>query len=204
MRLLPLAMLSASICGGGESLSVDSSAGGALVWPQPHQMSANRDALRLHPDFVLVHAAEDVIKDPTAATARLPATLRRFSKIIERMGNRSLSRQENIYEDVSQQDTLRALRIRVDSLSDADEVPTIDTDYSYSLRVRSGDASLQARSVFGVMYGLESFVQLLQRHAAGGLVLPHSIIDINDAPQYKWQTLVYLIPPITQAIISIN
>ncbi len=187
MRLLPLAMLSASICGGGESLSVDSSAGGALVWPQPHQMSANGDALRLHPDFVLVHAAEDVIKDPTAATARLPATLRRFSKIIERMGNRSLSRQENIYEDVSQQDTLRALRIRVDSLSAADEVPTIDTDYSYSLRVRSGDASLQARSVFGVMYGLESFVQLLQRHAAGGLVLPHSIIDINDAPQYKWR-----------------
>ena len=81
------------------------------------------------------------------------------------MGVRNLvtpSHQESIDEEVFQQATLRSLRIRMGNSSDADDVPTIDTDYSYSLRVRPGNALLQARSVFGVMYGLESFV----RHSA--------------------------------------
>ena len=179
-------MCAASACKTGESLSADSA--GTLVWPLPQQLSAHGGVLRLHQDFALVdHAGADGV----AATARLPATLQRFSELLERMGVRDVGRQE-FHEGTgsvggSPGATLRALRIRMGNSSGADDAPTIDTDYSYSLRVRTADALLQAQSVFGVMYGLETFVQLLKRGARGDLVLPHSTIDINDAPQYKWR-----------------
>jgi len=63
----------------------------------------------------------------------------------------------------------------------------IDTDYSYSLSIDAGETEgvITARSVYGALYGLESFSQL----AAAG-ALPGADIQITDAPQYSWRGLM--------------
>ena len=86
---------------------------------------------------------------------------------------------------------LRELRMHVMS---RDEHLGMTTDYSYNLTVVSSSnresaavADVRCASIFGCMYGLESFVQLLD--AERGELL-HSSVDIVDAPDYAWRGLM--------------
>jgi hypothetical protein len=63
-------------------------------------------------------------------------------------------------------------------VANADEQLNGDTDYSYSLSLsEDGSAVASAQSIFGAMYALESFTQLLDEET--GTVL-HSSVSITD------------------------
>ena len=68
------------------------------------------------------------------------------------------------------------------------------TDYSYNLTVTGEAAAVRCPSIYGCMYGLESFVQLLDTEH--GMVVHSSVeitenhIEITDAPDYVWRGLM--------------
>lgn len=68
--------------------------------------------------------------------------------------------------------------------------PSKATDYSYHLHLNGTSvATLTSKSVFGTLYGLESFLQLLTP-AAGSLSVAHASIDIHDVPENVWRGLM--------------
>jgi hexosaminidase len=72
-------------------------------------------------------------------------------------------------------------------VEDADETLSATTDYSYDILVSPGASpSLRARSVYGALYAMESFVQLF---TPGG-VLKATHVELHDAPAYSWRGLM--------------
>ena len=63
------------------------------------------------------------------------------------------------------------------------------TDYSYTVNVEAGAPTAHAtcQSIYGCMYALETFSQLLDM-SRGELV--HSHVAIADAPDYAWRGLM--------------
>lgn len=150
-----------------------------LLWPLPLHMDAEGPPLPLHDSFAITH--DGVAR---GSSARLPATVARFMRTVAALRSAAPPLRR------SGSGSLRQLTVVVADLADADAPPTVRTDYSYTLRVGlAGNATLAAPSVFGAIYGLESFVHLLQPQPSlnNALALPHAAIEIRDAPQYRWR-----------------
>ena len=65
------------------------------------------------------------------------------------------------------------------------------TDYSYHLRLNgTSDATLTSNSIFGTVYGLETFIQLLVPGTQGGLVVAQGNVEVHDAPANVWRGLM--------------
>jgi hypothetical protein len=68
---------------------------------------------------------------------------------------------------------------------------TISTDESYSIKVVAPSATLKANTVWGALYGLETFSQLVRYNAASGA---HEIVNasltIQDEPRFPWRGLL--------------
>ena len=185
-----LVLAAAACCGcAGESSGAREADGAPLLWPLPLHLDASGPPLPLHDSFTIVH-------DKADRSARLPATAARFMRTVASLrstatgSSGSGSGSGSGSTGSGSAAALRQLRVVVADLSDSDAVPNARTDYSYTLRVdRAGNATLAAPSVFGAIYGLESFVHLLQPQPSlnDALALPHSSIAIRDAPQYKWR-----------------
>lgn len=60
-------------------------------------------------------------------------------------------------------------------------------DESYSLRVTAGGATLSAPTVYGVLRGLETFVQLIEQGPTGFAV---RAATITDRPRFPWRGLL--------------
>jgi hypothetical protein len=90
-------------------------------------------------------------------------------------------------ESEAQHGVLQRLDIDVADLDDSP--PSISTDYSYALRVASGEtnATITAPSIYGAMYALETFVQLCDVELG---VLVASSIEVTDAPEFAWRGLM--------------
>eukprot|EP01045_Picozoa_sp_COSAG04_P008688 COSAG04_NODE_487_length_13521_cov_4.344360_2_plen_570_part_00 len=180
MRLLVSATLLVSV-----ALSTTPSRVVGLVWPTPAHVDASGAELALHPDFSL--SAELGLADETrdaapAASSRLHRTIARMGRVVDQLAL-------EVRAADGHRHSLRQLRVVVTQPSAADEQPpNVETDYSYELTVRNATAELRAPSVFGAIYGLESFAQMLQPSSAGeALVLPHDSIALHDAPAYRWR-----------------
>jgi hypothetical protein len=67
-----------------------------------------------------------------------------------------------------------------------------DTVYNYSLTVTNGSATASAPSLFGAIYALETFSQLvyLAPPPGKGLVLQTAELAVIDAPQFSWRGLM--------------
>ncbi len=65
--------------------------------------------------------------------------------------------------------------------------PQLGDDESYSLEVRPDGAALHASTVVGVLRGLETFLQLVER-SADGYAAP--AVVIRDAPRFPWRGLM--------------
>ena len=66
-------------------------------------------------------------------------------------------------------------------------VQSIAEDESYALHVTAQRATLQAATVVGALRGLETFLQLVARDAAGAY-LP--LAEIADQPRFRWRGLL--------------
>mmetsp|Transcript_42112 Transcript_42112/g.82721 ORF Transcript_42112/g.82721 Transcript_42112/m.82721 type:complete len:441 (-) Transcript_42112:324-1646(-) len=67
------------------------------------------------------------------------------------------------------------------SVKSGDLSLTLDTDYSYSLVVEADKATVTATSVYGAMYGMETFAQLTDR----GVFVTGTAI--TDSPRFKFR-----------------
>ena len=67
------------------------------------------------------------------------------------------------------------------------QYPLLDDDESYTLDVSSRQAALSAPTAYGAMYGLETFLQLLE-HDTDGYYIPS--VSIQDKPRFRWRGLM--------------
>lgn len=67
-------------------------------------------------------------------------------------------------------------------------LPQLGDDESYTLEVRTSGAALQAANVVGVLRGLETFLQLVEKQKEGGLAAAG--VKIQDAPRFPWRGLM--------------
>lgn len=77
------------------------------------------------------------------------------------------------------------LRITVDDTTATR--PIFGQDESYSLKVESTSIKLHAKTIFGVMYGMETLYQLLQGDSKN-FYFP--TVTIDDAPRFPWRGLM--------------
>lgn len=66
-------------------------------------------------------------------------------------------------------------------------VQRVGEDESYTLRIDAGGARLEAPTPYGVLRGLETFVQLV-RQGPGGWRLPAALVE--DRPRFPWRGLL--------------
>jgi hexosaminidase len=82
----------------------------------------------------------------------------------------------------SQQQTLE-----IRCAAPAPEIPVLAEDESYSLDLSPARWGLRAPNTLGILHGLETLLQLLQRDGSGWY-LP--VISINDRPRFPWRGLM--------------
>ncbi len=75
----------------------------------------------------------------------------------------------------------------IDSREAGHSIPSIDEDESYTLDITASKATLRAPNVVGVLRGLETLLQLLNRDA-DGFFLP--VVSIHDRPRFAWRGLM--------------
>ena len=88
------------------------------------------------------------------------------------------------------ENVVRSLQFNV-SLVDANALAlSEDTCYNYSLLIHHGIAHIHSCSCFGAAYALEGLLQLTSGTSGGDGILPHSRIEVHDAPMYRWRGLM--------------
>ena len=142
-----------------------------IVWPPPQHIATGGRALPLSPQFA--------VTTPATASPRLLAAVARHA---ETTIGPALAAASSAAQDGGE--ALRELRLEVLS---TDEELGMATDYSYNLTVTQEQGVVRCPSIYGCMYGLESFAQLLD--AGRGVVL-HSDVAIVDAPDFTWRGLM--------------
>jgi hexosaminidase len=148
-----------------------------LLWPLPCKLSATGSPMRLHQGFQIVWNAS---RGAEGAESRLLPAIGRHQRYLG-----GLLRGKAYTSSADSAVALKELHVQIVSATAA-ELPTADTDYSFSLSVAEGTAAVSAVSVFGALAGLESFVQLVERYD-GGAQLKFSDIHIDDHPEYLWR-----------------
>lgn len=74
------------------------------------------------------------------------------------------------------------------SVVDPSSPLSANTDESYTLSVSATNASMNAKTVFGALRGLETFSQLVSGDSAGGFKVTTG--SITDAPRFPWRGLM--------------
>ena len=115
----------------------------------------------------------------------LEAALSRFGRLL---GNSS--RRDTVIKQVAEPDTHSLSSCGV-SVSGTSMALNLDTDESYTLSISAqrvyphdGSCSIRAKTVFGAMHGMESFVQLVSLVAQDRTV---SACAITDEPRFKFR-----------------
>ena len=143
-----------------------------LVWPPPQSISAAGVPKVLDPAFGITSTHESDI---------LATSIGRYSALA---AGAVAAGQADSH---SSTDTLTELRVSI--IGKPTEALNLETLYNYTLEIKadSSVATATASSVFGAMYALESFTQLLDERS-GALV--HSSVLIQDEPDYAWRGLM--------------
>jgi hexosaminidase len=118
----------------------------------------------------------------------------RLERAVARMVQR-LSRQTGIYLGMAPPSASATLTIECDGR--AAEVQSAVEDESYELVVTAGGARLHAPTPYGVLHGIETFLQLI-RLGEEGFQVP--AVTIEDHPRFPWRGLLidvarHWIPP---------
>ncbi len=111
-----------------------------------------------------------------------------LSRALRRWEERTLLtfRRTDTAEFVLASDATRA-RLVIDCAAPAREIPMLGDDETYSLTVSAQQAVLRAPNTLGVLRGLETLLQLIQRDANGWFV---PAVKIEDTPRFAWRGLM--------------
>jgi hexosaminidase len=78
-------------------------------------------------------------------------------------------------------------RLSIECAGPGPALPSLGEDETYTLEVNESQARLQAPNALGVLHGLETFLQLLQKDDSGWY-LP--AVSIRDRPRFPWRGLM--------------
>ena len=143
------------------------------VWPPPQSISLHGEPVALAADFQAVIAGHG----DGGVSNRLERAITRFNALVN-PANTTKARGVRL-------GGLRRLYIEV---SDMSEVMHVTTNYSYTLNV-SGEAHAYATapSIYGAMYALETFTQLVDMHEG---TFAATSLQVIDSPKYAWRGLL--------------
>jgi len=160
-------------------LTLSAVVGSPSIWPPPQFIDASGESVQLHSTFSI---------ETNHNSNRLLAAIKRYSNIISQI--QSKSHNQNFRTSSIQSRLPALLHLRLDVLN-GNEYLGENTHYDYRLQVRPGDSIVNANatSIYGAMYALESFVQLV-RVGPGSAMLMYSSVSVVDAPQYAWRGLM--------------
>jgi hexosaminidase len=141
-----------------------------LVWPPAQSISADGPQLPLAQNFK--------IEVGHAPSARLSGAIDRYTDKIATVLSKIPKKGSAI--------GVESLRVIVADPSN--EILGLNTDYSYELIIsEDGTAEARAPTVYGAMYAIDTFWQLVDEESGA---LKHSSVHINDAPAYQWRGLM--------------
>jgi hexosaminidase len=139
------------------------------LMPQPSEMTFSSGALALDSTFTV-----DI---PDVSSTRLTDAISRAVRRIEMVaGLRHAGR-----------DVTGTTRLVVKVGHPSAPVQSIDDDESYSLKVASSGAEIDAATELGAMHGLETLIQLVQPNGSD-YVIP--AVAIHDVPRFRWRGLM--------------
>ncbi len=141
------------------------------IMPVPSSVQPGSGYLRIDSSFSLsIHGKKN---------QRIEAAVLRFLK--------RLSSQTGILLriDGGRYNAAASLVIRYDTTPDS--FPRLSEDESYSLHIAESGARLDAKTFAGVLYGLETFLQLVEV-GADGFRARH--VEIEDQPRFPWRGLL--------------
>lgn len=149
-------------------VAVAAAAAEFLVMPPPKIMKAHGDSMPLDASFTVTSNVEsDLLR---AAVSRYTSHITRLSAANTRTSAH----------------TLKALHLRVAS---TDETLNMKTNYEYTLSFNETSEIAQATaiSIYGAMYAMETFAQLIDLKSGQ---LARSNVHVEDSPDYNWRGLM--------------
>eukprot|EP01062_Namystynia_karyoxenos_P063626 TRINITY_DN56438_c0_g1_i1.p1 TRINITY_DN56438_c0_g1~~TRINITY_DN56438_c0_g1_i1.p1 ORF type:complete len:549 (+),score=179.98 TRINITY_DN56438_c0_g1_i1:76-1647(+) len=145
------------------------------VWPPPRSISVSGGPLPLAPSFTVSAAFDRLGAAPAAeAAARLSAAAARYNAIVSAVSPPAARAAENGVASL-------AVAVANDSTALGGS-----TRYDYNLSVSGGAATAAAATVYGAVYAMETFAQLIGSDGQ----LRYSSVGIADSPQYAWRGLM--------------
>ncbi|CAD6998207.1 beta-hexosaminidase subunit beta [Ceratitis capitata] len=141
------------------------------VWPKPYrQVKSDK--------FYAVNSSDFQFVAVNKNCALLRAALTRYSKIIAATANGNFSTPATTNFAIIR-------KFRVNLTQSCESLPHLDMDESYYVR---GDGVVRADSIWGILRGLETFVQLLVPMSNGLLLTRRT--EIYDQPRFKYRGLM--------------
>jgi hexosaminidase len=138
------------------------------LMPLPQKLITSSGALQIDSNFNIAAACPD---------ARLDAAIKRFTA--------RLAKQTGL--PIPLPNGRGSVTLRVECRERAPEYPVLGEDESYQLDIAASGARLGARTVTGVLRGLETFAQLVAP-GPDGFQVPAG--HIEDQPRFPWRGLM--------------
>lgn len=117
-------------------------------------------------------------------THRLLRGISRYTALLQQKGLTSIH-DANVWLPIAQ--AIRRIVVVVED--DSSTLPHIDTNYSYTVIVIHNTVRIHAATIYGVLYALETFTQLVLPKS-GGQLPAVGTINIADRPSYRWRGLL--------------
>ncbi|HEV8385364.1 MAG TPA: family 20 glycosylhydrolase [Candidatus Acidoferrales bacterium] len=144
----------------------------------PHHLMPVPASVRIEPGRLPIDKSFSV----AATKHRDDRLLRGVRRALERLKARTgVAFSHEIKKDAA------AAKFAIEVARAGEAVQSIAEDESYSLNVTPQRATLQAATVVGALRGLETFLQLVERDAAGSYLL---LAEIADKPRFPWRGLL--------------
>lgn len=140
----------------------------ALIWPLPASVSLAGPPLPVSPVFTF---------KTSSSSGVLKRGITRYLEIILPQ-----IRNVNVDYPLRSNQTLSELVLEVRS---DNESLHVDTSYWYILEISNGKASIEAKTPYGALYGIETFSQLIVNGS-----LMSSTVNIDDEPRYVHRGLM--------------
>ena len=184
---LPL-LLAATVVSGTRISSLEdgkSSGRASLIWPVPKKMEIGRKGHVVH----LASNFAFVPVKPLGSNAAVPSTLlegmRRYESLLHQ--KISLSTVQKLGRSSNATIVTEAAVFVHDNYKSAWKLPNLKTNYEYSVKIGEGKIRIEASSVYGALYGMESLLQLVDKETG---TIAGDDIEIVDKPDYAWRGLM--------------
>lgn len=148
------------------------------MWPYPRHIATSGDELPLAKNFHFQLDSSLLASAP--AVQRLTRAVTRYTSYLRAANG-----------------TSDGLEICTISLDSTDDELGLDTLYNYSIKVLSppspGKCAIRGGSIFGAIYALETFAQLVDVSGAmngSHAYLANGIVQVRDSPMYKHRGLL--------------